>query len=134
MDASAFAHAVSGSEEKLAFAGASLILEAETTLRIFFRLTNDADIASYTFTVDGAEVTPVLRGGLYYVELKNISAKELDGAHTITAGNITLTYSALSYVYNVLNKADTLNPLLVEASKALYLYNQAANAYFAAKT
>jgi len=134
LDASAFAHVISGSEKKLALAGASLLLETETTLRIFFRITNDADITSYTFTVDGEEVTPVQREGLYYVELKNISAKNLDETHTITAGNLTVTYSALSYVHNVLNKADTLNPLLVEVSKALYLYNQAANAYFATKS
>jgi len=133
VDTSAFARSIEGGEEKLDIAGVSLILETETTLRIFYRVTNDANIADYTFTVDGKEVTPTERDGLYYVEVRNISAKDLDENHIFTAGNITATYNPLSYVHNVLSNAQTLDTKLVAVSKALYLYNQAANAYFATK-
>ena len=97
---------------------------------MFFRFVAGADIGDYTFTVDGKEVTPVQRGNLWYVELTDIAAKNLDDAHTFTAGEVTVICSALSYVNNVLNKADTMHEKLVTLCKALYAYNAAANVYF----
>ena len=130
VDASAFADSVTDTDALLDYAGMSLVLESNTSLRVFFRPVTGADISGYTFTVDGQTVTPVQRGNLWYVELSNIAAKELDEVHTFTAGDVTVECSALSYVNAVLNEADTLNENLVAVCKALYAYNEAANIYF----
>ena len=128
VDASAFASTVSGKESNVEFMGASLVLESGTDLRLFFRVRDD--VANHTFTVDGETVTPVQRGSLYYVEVADIAAKNLDDAHTFTVGGLTVEYSALSYVNNVLAKADSMNAELVAVCEALYYYNDAANTYY----
>ena len=67
-------------------------------------------------------------GDYYVVTTDGISAANLDDNYTVVAskGNskFTLNYSALSYCESALRKSskDTLK----EVSKALYLYNQAA--------
>ena len=109
--------------------GASLILEAETTIRVYFKA--DA-IENYTFTVAGQEVTAIAANGYYYLEITDISAKDLDTAYDFVISNgtdaFTLTYSALSYAYTTTQAA---NAEIVKVAQAMYLYNQAANAYFA---
>ena len=106
----------------------TLILETETTLRLYFKSDN---IGNYTFRLDGADVTlnTIAEEGLYYVEIANISAKDLDTMHTLEInGECTLTFNALSYAYATVN-ADT-NENICNVVKALYKYNDAANAYF----
>ena len=62
------------------------------------------------------------------IEIENISADQLGTAYAVKIGNYTLNFSALSYANIVLNKSGDAN--LINLLKALYLYNQAANAYF----
>jgi len=128
IDASAFASVVSGKEENAEFVGSSLILEAGTTLRLFFRLADDA--ADHTFTVNGEAVEATKRGSLYYIELDGIAAKNLEDVQTFTCGGITVEISALSYVNTVLTNAASMDAQLVDVCEALYLYNVAANAYY----
>ena len=97
-------------------------------------LATGQDISAYTFTLDGVEVTPVLNSAnKYYVALPNIAAKDLDIEHeySVTDGTetYTFTFSPLSYVYKII--AGSTNQNMINLAKALYLYNQAANAYFA---
>ena len=66
--------------------------------------------------------------------MTNIAAKDLDKVYTVTVSSasgkiVTVKASALSYAYNVLNAEDA-PAKLVDLVKGLYLYNQAANAYF----
>ena len=106
----------------------TLILETETALRLYFKSDN---IENYTFKLDGTGVTlnKIEEEGLYYVEIANISAKDLDTKHTLIINdNCELTFNALSYAYATV-KADT-NENICNVVKALYKYNDAANAYF----
>ncbi|MBR2832043.1 MAG: hypothetical protein IKE57_03850, partial [Oscillospiraceae bacterium] len=108
-----------------------LVLKSETILKVTFAGT---DVAQYTFTVDGEPVSAVKSGSSYVVKIPNIAAQDLDKAYTIVATNGDSTYTisayALTYAYQVL-KAEDRTDAIRDLVKALYEYNQAANAYFA---
>ncbi len=128
VDASAFKHSRTGSEDGIQASSYSLLLDSETTVRVYFQLTGDKSIEEYTFTVDGEEVTPTYKNGRYYIEVRDISAHKLDEMHTFTCGGITVTYGALSYV----NQATALGDgATYDMACALYAYWQAAEAYSA---
>ena len=106
----------------------TLILETETTLRLYFKSDN---IGNYTFKLDGIGVTlnKIEEEGLYYVEIANISAKDLDTTHTLIVNDTcTLKFNALSYAYSTVKAGADNN--ICNVVKALYKYNDAANAYF----
>lgn len=106
----------------------TLILETETTLRLYFKSEN---IENYTFKLDGTGVTlnKIEEESLYYVEIANISAKDLDTNHTLIINDeCELNFSALSYAYAALKTGKNDN--LCNVVKALYKYNEAANTYF----
>lgn len=104
--------------------GATLILDSETTYRIYF----SADPGAVT--IDGASADVKQNDNGYYVELTDIAAPELDKVHTVMVGDCKLNFSALSYAYSVLkNEADTSNNIC-KLVKALYSYNYAADMYF----
>jgi hypothetical protein len=109
----------------------SLVLKSETILKVTFAGT---DVAQYSFTVDGEPVSAVKSGSSYVVKIPNIAAQDLDKAYTIVATNGDSTYTisayALTYAYQVL-KAEDRTDAIRDLVKALYEYNQAANAYFA---
>ena len=106
---------------------ASLFLQEGTTLRITFQAESLSGVAC---TVDGESVAVrSLASGTYCIEIENISADQLGTAYAVKIGNYTLNFSALSYANIVLNKSGDAN--LINLMKALYLYNQAAVAYFA---
>ena len=130
VDVSAYAHKVTGSDEDITLTGASLLLQSSTKIRVYFTLAEGKSVSDYTFTVNGTAVTPVkTASGEYYIEKTSISSKNLDDMFTFKLGGLTLAYSGLSYVNQVQNGySDDVN--LYNMVKALYLYNQAANAYF----
>ena len=103
------------------YAGASVLLKSGA-------------ISDYTFTVNGQVVTPTQNGSYWMVEIPNIVAKDLDESYPIVItldGEevFSLEYSAVSYAYTVVNGSSDEN--LVLQAKALFLYWQAAEAYFA---
>ena len=131
-DVAAFAHGASGSEAGISVASVSLLLESTTTIRFYFNLDGSKPIDAYTFYVDGVEEVPVESNGQYYVEKVNVAAKDLDEMVTVTVGGLTARYCGLSYVRQVAVLYPTYySEALVNVAKALYAYNQAANAYFA---
>ncbi len=115
----------------VAFAGASLILKSETTLRYFFRV--DPSVENLTVTYNGTPLEVVIRNGLYCVDIENISAPTLDQEFTITLHDgvqqANVTYSPLTYCQSIRGK-DTSSDALKDVCAALYLYNQAANNFF----
>ena len=120
-----------GKEENLSIYGSSLLLKEQTTLRMYYQLA-EGNISDYKFTIDGKEVQPIQSGdsNVYYIELNNIIAPDLEKAHIFTTGNITVSnYSALSYVNKALDseKSSENNK---KTAAALYLYWKAAEAYF----
>ena len=120
--------------------GTSLLLNSETTIRHYFTFTEGEDIAEirekYEFKLaDGTVLTPIMRGGMIYIDIKDISAADLDVKYAVTVTNketsqtFTFSYSALSYAKYVLDYA-LAGTNLVNVIKAMYFYNEAANSYF----
>lgn len=113
----------------------SLLLESNTTVRHYFKLADGASISDYTFTVNGARVTPVEKDGLYYIEVNNIIARSLGKLDktvvTSATESMTITYSPLSYVKLALENRAESDPALANLVKALYKYYVAASDYFA---
>ena len=64
----------------------------------------------------------------YFVQKEDIAAAELDTLQEFKVGDYTFKYSALDYVVAVINSNMSDNAKNI--AKALFLYNQAANAYF----
>ena len=131
-DVSDYAHGAAGSEAGISVASVSLLLESTTTIRFYFDLEAGRNISDYTFYVDGVEAVPVESNGQYYVEKVNVAAKDLDEMVTVTVGGLTVRYCGLSYVRQVAVLYPAYySEALINVAKALYAYNQAANAYFA---
>jgi hypothetical protein len=112
----------------------NLTLESETTSRVFF-IVNDGVIGDYSFRINGKTVTPKSTTNGYAIEVTNIAAKELDTLYRIEVSDsqgvcLTVESGALSYAYLLLKNASNQTPEWVALVKALYVYNQAANAYF----
>ena len=114
----------------------SLNLESTTEINIKFEMDDGCDISDYSFELgSGAVVTPVQEGEKYVVTIPNIAAKDLDTMYTLTVRKgdeaLVLNTSALAYCYTILSEA-ALSDVKLDVCRALYLYNQAANAYFGA--
>jgi len=111
------------------FYGASLILKSETTLRFFFDVDENA---TFKVTLDGEELEIKERNGLYYVDVKNISAKDLGESITLVIDDGTKTAevsaSPMTYCYNIL-AAGNYDENMVNLAKALYLYYVEASSY-----
>jgi len=110
----------------------SLLLKSETTLRFFFQL--DSSVETFSATYDGQSLEVLERGGLFYVDVVGIAAKDLDEYVTITISDgvntADVTFNPMSYcrsVYN--NSTGAFDRELKDLVAALYLYNQAANEY-----
>lgn len=131
-DLSAFNKERQGQTGLGSLAGASLVLESETTLRMFFQFETGVDLTDLTFTVDGVEQPYEKNGNYYIVDFKNIAAKDLDKDFTVTVSaggkSFNATCSAMTFCYNALT--NTSNVALQNVAKAMYLYNISANDYF----
>ena len=101
----------------------SLIYLQNNTLRVYFTPTTYPADMPNAGAYDGN-----LSNYYYYKDKANIAAAELDDQQTFTVGNVSFTYSPLNYVVNVLNS--NMSPAQQNLAKSLYLYNQAANAFF----
>ena len=117
------------------YLGSSLLLRAQTSIRHYFRL-EAGSIEDYRFSLDGAPVIPQRIGSRYFVELTGISACELDRVFTLrvtdpSGNSTTVSYCALSYAYTVLEDEES-SGTLKDVVRALVLYHQTAETYFAA--
>ena len=111
----------------------TVMFESDNALRQYF-YTSAKNIGKYTFTLDGEAATPVKHAnGKYYIEMPNIASGLLSKAYTFTVTDGTDTYtiksSALGYAYD--RQENSSIPAMVDLSKMLYVYSQAADAYFA---
>ena len=75
----------------------------DDTLAICVALTPASGVTLNSVTLDGNAITPTRSGDQYLVMINDISATNLTDSHTITAGGTTVTVSAMSYVYGILN-------------------------------
>ena len=125
----------SGSVEGLSQTTMFLTLESETTINLRFEVAEGHDIGEYSFSYGDTALFPEENNGSYLIRLCNIPAKDLDAPFIVNVtngvGTFTVTCSALTYAQLVLNNdAFSQNTALCNTVKAMYLYNQAANAYF----
>ena len=112
----------------------SLVLFSETSIRIYFNLSDGSTMNDYTFAVTdtaGQLVDYKINAESNYLEIPNIGATKLDELYTITAEKdgtqaLSIRYGAFSYIYNKLSSS---NENLVNVVKALYAYNKAAEEY-----
>ena len=123
------------------FAGATLMLESSTGLRLYFNVASGTD---FTASLQGEipegvslEAYTAKAGSGYtgYIEVAGIAAKDLDEVFTIeitdaNGGTLTVQHSPMKYSLNVQKGSykTTLQNLLA----AMYDYNAAANAHFSA--
>ena len=104
--------------------GASLLLDSDTAFRIY--LSKDPRSAS----IDGVSADIKQKDGMYYIEVPDITAADLDKVHKAVIGDCTIKFSALSYVHSVLKNEAALSEKLVKLARSLYAYNFAADVYF----
>ena len=105
----------------------SLSLKATTSLKIYFTAESlDGVVCKVGDTVVQPEATDVANE--YCIIIKNITAKDLDTNYVVSIGGYQITLNTLSYSLRALEYSSNTN--LKAAMQALYLYNQAANAYF----
>lgn len=130
--------------DDLKVTGASLVLESETTLRLFLSNVNGVDLNDYSFAVFKGDVPlnsdryeVVTEGnGAPYIAIKNIAAAELDESFKLTITKTaasqtnTVQYAPLNYAKAVLDHSDAYTVNHVNVVKALCMYNVRANSYF----
>lgn len=119
-----------GEAAGVSYEGSTLVLDSVTDLRIYLKAT-EGDLADYSYEIDGKAASLNSKG---YVEISNVAAKNLGVFKTLVVKNsegktvLTVKLCVLSYVESAIENSDDAN--LVSAMKALFLYNQAAVAYF----
>ncbi len=123
-------HAEGTVETGVTYKGSTLVLDDQIDLRIYMEATEGA-LTDYTYLLDGKTAT-LTKGTC--VEVSNIAANKLDLFHTLVVKNadgqvvLTVKICALSYAYSTVTGSSDQN--LINAVKAMYVYNQAADAYF----
>lgn len=119
------------------YGSTTLVLEDQTTFRLYFR---SDDISKLTI-MNGSKVMQIKEGygshsGMYYVEVPNISAPDLDIMYDFEIGNgietIHIIHGPMGYVYWALSASSNTN--LKYAMMSLYHYNISAKKYFSART
>ncbi len=130
-----YVRTVTGSVAGITYKGNTLLLEANTDIRYYFTLAEGADITAYTFAYGDEVLTPVAKDGMYYVQISDIPAADLDQTYTLTVSNAegskqTIDYSVYAYAYEILNSG-TYGTALDNVVKALYLYGVEAADYAA---
>ena len=108
----------------------TLSLKSETYLNVYYT----KQITATATNLDKAQLAIKKSGSEWIARVTGITAKNLGRIYTFTVkyDSVTSTqkYCALSWAYNVLSKNMTEN---IPLAKALYLYQQAAVAYFGNK-
>jgi len=119
---------VSGKAQGVSFYGASLIFRDKIAVRYYFKF--NGDITNCEFTANGSTYAPMLKNGLYYVEIAEILPQDLDQSiHlTVTDANgdsLNVSYCPMNYIVRMNEKgSEAMKNLL----KALYNYHLAAKA------
>ena len=111
----------------------SISLENNTRVRVYLTYADGVGSGRFAYYVDGDKKSITkTSGGKFYLEKTGIPAKSLDQPIEFTVSgqgkSQTVKVSALSYAAMLCNSGVDKSVWL---GKALYLYNQAAKAYFA---
>ena len=112
-----------GSAEGIRYYGATLVFQSKIAVRFYFVVTGD--INSYTFSTGKA---PVLKDGMYYVEVPDINPQDYDQEIVLTVNDsLTVTYSPLDYICRQYHNSD--KETLVNLVAEMYRYHKASEDY-----
>jgi hypothetical protein len=117
----------------------SAVLDSALYMRTRFKLGSGESIDNFTFTLigPGNEVTELeakKEGSTYYVDILDIAAAYWDYMYKITVTNKStgesydITCSVMAWVDRMLGASTNADQIMM--GKAMYFYNQAANAFF----
>ena len=108
------------------FEGATLSLNSKTTLSLYFK----GIPAKTKFTCNNYTVETNVKDDYVIARIRNINAKDLGSSFEVKFASSTVTYSPMTYCYNVLTDPE-VDGDLKNVCKALYRYWQASAEYFA---
>ena len=106
------------------FYTSSLFYLQNNTLRLYFKPVEYGQAMPNAGAYDGSK-----SDYYYYKDHADIPAAELDNQQSFSIAGVNFTYSALDYAKAVV-ESTKMEPEQQNLAKSLYLYNQAANAYF----
>ena len=128
---SSYQMALTKGDSKVDTAYMRLTLDSETALSVRLTVTDDTELSA-TATFHGNTYQAVKQSdGSYIIKVTNIPAAWLGDTVTITGtagGEFTVTVSALSYVYSVLN-SETMSAEAKNAVASMYYYYTNTVAY-----
>ena len=111
----------------LKMAGISLVLAADTDIRIYFTVEEGYEFKNYTFTVNGedARLKSYKKENQAFLLISGLSAAELKDMFTIsvTDGENTYTfeYGVMSYLYTVLS-TPSMAESMKDVARAMWVY------------
>ena len=124
VELSKFDYKISGDQQGVSYYGSKLTLESETAIKHYFFIEDEENIP--TITVNGTEIKAKKSGSFYEIKIADILAHNLDEDVVVKVGDLTLDYNAFSYGYLAMQSDDAS---IQNVIKALFAYNQAADAY-----
>ena len=113
--------------EGLTLYGVNLSLQDETTLSFFFTKAEGVTAADYTFRTGAYQNTVTEPDGRIRVEVSDIAASRLGDVIPLTVGELTVSYSPLTYARTVL-KSEQSSDALKQVARSLVVYHNAAAA------
>ncbi|MBQ9886976.1 MAG: hypothetical protein IJM37_08995 [Lachnospiraceae bacterium] len=118
----------------LTYAGSTVVLLTETSIRHYYRITDQTlfDAVKNDITFNGTKAGYIEKSGYIYFEYAGIAAADIDTVYTLHIGTNDYNYSVMDFIKNSLSKPRTEeNAKTQDLLTAMYYYNQMANAYFA---
>jgi len=129
-DFSDYAPVIEGEADGIEFYGASLVLESDTYLKIYFKVDETKlpeGVVQPSITINGLHGAGLDRNGnLWSITFHDIAAHELSEEFVLSLGGQTVTYSANSYIYVAQQSGKTE---LIALANALGAYSNAAVSY-----
>ena len=113
--------------QNIDFEGATLTLNSQTTLSLYFTSDEIPEFSCENMTVESLSV-----GSYKVARIRNIPAKKLSSDFILKInGNYQVKYCPLTYCYNVLNDTEgRYSDTLKNTVRTFYLYSSEADAYF----
>ena len=113
--------------QNIDFEGATLTLNSQTTLSLYFSCDEISEFSCEGMTVESLSV-----GSYKVARIRNIPAKKLSSDFILKInGNYQVKYCPLTYCYNVLSDTEgSYSDTLKNTVRTFYLYSSEADAYF----